>query len=251
MLNRILFCIVVLLTNIIQGITGFAGTILAMPPGLMLVGYDMAKPVLNVLAILSSVYIFIGNYKRVNWKELIKIVIVMSLGIFGSIFIKKYFYGKETLLYRLLGIFVILLAAQGLWSLSRPLPQEPEQNEPEVGRGSPYGYLILALAGIVHGLFVSGGPLLIGYASKRIQDKVSFRATISTVWIFLNTLILLDDVQAGLWTSPTLLMLALSIPFLFAGVYIGSKLCAKMSRLAFMKLTDVLLLISGVSLLAK
>ena len=39
MMNYILFLLVILLTNIIQGITGFAGTILAMPPGLMLVGY--------------------------------------------------------------------------------------------------------------------------------------------------------------------------------------------------------------------
>lgn len=38
MMNYILFLLVILLTNIIQGITGFAGTILAMPPGLMLVG---------------------------------------------------------------------------------------------------------------------------------------------------------------------------------------------------------------------
>ena len=34
MMNYILFLLVILLTNIIQGITGFAGTILAMPPGL-------------------------------------------------------------------------------------------------------------------------------------------------------------------------------------------------------------------------
>ena len=51
MMNYILFLLVILLTNIIQGITGFAGTILAMPPGLMLVGYPVAKPVLNVLGL--------------------------------------------------------------------------------------------------------------------------------------------------------------------------------------------------------
>ena len=64
-MNQILFFTVILLTNIIQGITGFAGTILAMPPSLMLVGYDIAKPILNVLAIFSGVYVFAGNYKKV------------------------------------------------------------------------------------------------------------------------------------------------------------------------------------------
>lgn len=73
MMNYILFLLVILLTNIIQGITGFAGTILAMPPGLMLVGYPVAKPVLNVLGLLSGIYVFTGNYKSVCWKELRKL----------------------------------------------------------------------------------------------------------------------------------------------------------------------------------
>ena len=42
--NQILFYIVILLTNIIHGITGFAGTILAMPPSLMLVATTSQSP---------------------------------------------------------------------------------------------------------------------------------------------------------------------------------------------------------------
>ena len=56
-MNYIAFYIVIFLTNVIQGITGFAGTILAMPPGLMLVGYDVAKPILNLLGILAGIYV--------------------------------------------------------------------------------------------------------------------------------------------------------------------------------------------------
>lgn len=54
----------------IQGITGFAGTILAMPPSLILVGYDVAKPILNVLGILAGVYVFVTQWKHVDWKQL-------------------------------------------------------------------------------------------------------------------------------------------------------------------------------------
>ena len=38
-MNTVLFYIIIFLTNVIQGITGFAGTILAMPPSLILVGF--------------------------------------------------------------------------------------------------------------------------------------------------------------------------------------------------------------------
>lgn len=254
MVNEILFYIVIVLTNTIQGITGFAGTILAMPPGLMLMGYDIAKPVLNVLAIFSGIYVFVGNYKKICWKELLKIVIIMALGIFGAVYIHGLFVGKEQLLYRLLGIFVILLAVQGFWKLTRkPAAQDDAQGKTPAttAGGNAFAYAILVLAGIIHGLFVSGGPLLISYMTKRIQDKVSFRATISTVWIFLNTLILLEDVQAGLWVPSTIRVLIISVPFLLVGMFIGSKLYARMSQLVFMKLTYILLFISGLTLLVK
>lgn len=249
MRNQILFYIVILLTNIIHGITGFAGTILAMPPSLMLVGYDIAKPILNVLAIFSGVYVFVGNYKKIDWKELAKIVVVMALGIFGAVFIKGLFVGKEHLLYKLLGLLVIGLSVQGFYKLLEDKPQNTE--EQGSGKASIGTYALLVLAGIIHGLFVSGGPLLTGYMTKRIKDKSVFRATISTVWVFLNTLVLLEDIQAGLWVPSTVKMLAISVPFLLAGMFIGSKLVARMSQMVFMKLTYILLFISGLSLLVK
>ena len=71
-MNTVLFYIIIFLTNVIQGITGFAGTILAMPPSLILVGYDVAKPILNVLGILAGVYVFVTQWKHVDWKQLEK-----------------------------------------------------------------------------------------------------------------------------------------------------------------------------------
>ena len=252
MTNYIVFFLVILLANIIQGITGFAGTILAMPPSLMLVGYSVAKPVLNVLGLLSGIYVFVGHRDHVSWKEVKKIVAVMAVSILLGILIKGLFEGKEQLLYKLLGIFVILLSIQGGLSLRRKGADEnAESRSAAQAADSPFSYVILVLAGIVHGIFVSGGPLLISYLTKKIKDKVSFRATISTVWIFLNTLIMLDDIRAGFWTGGLLITQLISLPFLFAGMYIGSRLYVRMSQRFFMILTYILLFISGISLLVK
>ena len=252
MTNYIVFFLVILLTNIIQGITGFAGTILAMPPSLMLVGYSVAKPVLNVLGLLSGIYVFVDHREHVSWKEVKKIVAVMAVSILLGILIKGLFEGKEQLLYKLLGIFVILLSIQGGLSLRRKGADEnAESRSAAQAADSPFSYVILVLAGIVHGIFVSGGPLLISYLTKKIKNKVSFRATISTVWIFLNTLIMLDDIRAGFWTGGLLMTQLISLPFLFAGMYIGSRLYVRMSQRFFMILTYILLFISGISLLVK
>jgi uncharacterized membrane protein YfcA len=238
----ILFYIVILLANIIQGITGFAGTILAMPPSLMLVGYAVAKPVLNVLGLLSGVYVFAGNRNYVQWKEFRKIVLIMAVGIFCGIGIKSLFAGREQYLYRALGVFVVFLGAQGLWTQLRP---------PAETRDHPALVLLLPLAGIIHGIFVSGGPLLIGYLSRKITDKTEFRATISTVWIVLNGIVLLDDIRAGYWTPGLFGTLCVTVPFLLAGMWLGSILYRKMSQKTFMVITYILLLISGILLLFK
>ena len=237
-METIAFLVVVLLSNVIQGITGFAGTILAMPFSLMLVGYDVAKPILNVLGILSGLYVFITSYKFVNWKELRKIVIVMTLGIIGGLFIKSLFAGSEDILFVCLGLFVVGLSINGLFLKF----EAPSDNK-------LFPNLLLVLAGIVHGLFVSGGPLLIGYLTKIIEDKVNFRATISTVWIFLNLIILLTDINQGLWNLELVYLQLATIPMLGIGMFVGTKLYHKMTQEMFMKVTYVLLLISGISLL--
>lgn len=250
-LQTILFFVVILLCNIMHGITGFAGTILAMPFGIMLVGYDVAKPILNVLAIISGVYIFVGRYRSVSWRELAKIVAVMALGIFGGIYIRGLFVGRESILYKILGIFVIVLAVQGLWKSLRPAPSAEPKAAGQGRAAALLADLILVAAGIVHGIFVAGGPLLTSYMTKRNMDKETFRATISTCWVFLNSLILVSDIRAGLWTPYLLKIQLLSIPFLLLAMWIGSKLVARMSQDLFMKITYALLFISGLSLLVK
>lgn len=291
-MKELLFYIVILLANIIQGITGFAGTILAMPFSIMLVGYDTAKPVLNVLGLLAGIYVFLGNYRAVDRKELKKIVLIMTPGIFAGMGIKLLLAGREAVLYKALGIFVLLCAVQGFYQklIAKPSKnqrkagqdnttgralgdghncvqeagrdcasnREPEDRQDGAGRElgrnrlrEGVNYAILGAAGIVHGIFVSGGPLLIGYLTRKIDDKTGFRATISTVWIILNSLILAGDIRAGLWTKSNLGALGIALPFFLGGMFVGGKLYRVMSRNVFLILTYVLLFISGISLLVK
>lgn len=247
-MKELLFMVVILLANIIQGITGFAGTILAMPPSLMLVGYDVAKPVLNVLGLFSGIYVFLGNRKQVDWKELRNIVQVMLIGIFAGMLIKFGLSGQETVLYGILGLFVVILAISGIYKtiVAKENEDTKKANESKVGN-----VCLLLGAGMAHGIFVSGGPLLISYLTRKIDKKEVFRATISTVWILLNSIILIDDICSGLWTLELLKILGISIPFLLCGMFIGGKLYRIMSQRFFMNLTYVLLLISGITLLLK
>ncbi|OON91864.1 MAG: sulfite transporter TauE/SafE [Epulopiscium sp. Nele67-Bin002] len=238
-MNIILFFIVIFLSNIIQGITGFAGTILAMPFAIMLVGYNVGKPVLNLLGLFAGLYVLKSNYKSVNVKELIKIVVVMSLGIFGGIYLKALLVDHQQVLYIALGLFIMYISVKGLFFKSK----ERKTLNPVMTNA------MLIVAGIIHGIFVSGGPLVISYLTTKINDKTAFRATISTVWVFLNTILFVDDIISGYWTQELVILQIIGMPILFLGMHIGSILYKKMNQETFMKLSYILLFIAALTLI--
>lgn len=243
MVQQVLFYVIVLLTNIVQCITGFAGTVLAMPFSIMLVGYETAKPILNILGIVVSSVIVFSNYKKINKKEFLKITAVMAVCIFADYFIGKQFLKYESVLYKTLGVTVIIFA---LINALKFYSKKEEKEMPKILMN-----IILVLSGLVHGIFVCGGPLLVTYASAKLKDKDEFRSTLSAVWVILNTMIMSEDISSGYFNKEVLTMLLISVVILIAAMKIGNVLCKKMSKNVFLQITYVLMFISGVSLLIK
>ena len=262
MLRDILFYMVVFLSNIIQGITGFAGTILAMPFSIRLEGYDTARPILNTLGLLAGIVFAMSGRKYIDKNELKKVVITMAAGIFAGTLIREELEGHKAVLMLILGIFVIIVGARGLlkdeeehYGCLEKLRHRCLSNnscgsleKEHVSKCRIGSIIILLAAGIIHGIFVSGGPLLISYLSRRVKAKASFRSTISAVWVFLNGIIFISDLFEGNYSIHTVRLQFIAIPFLALGLYLGSKLYSKMSQRAFNILTDILLIAAGMAL---
>ncbi len=230
-----LFFLIVFFANMIQGITGFAGTVLAMPFVILLYGIDVAKPSLTILALLAGLLVALKGYRHIVWKEFFKILIIMFVGVFIGEYI--YLYLQTEVLLQIFSVFVIVIAVMGIL-------EKKEWNLPE-----PVLNFILLLAGIIHGMFVSGGPLLIMYAVKKIPEKDNFRTTVSMLWVVLDIYLIVKQTAAGLMTEFTLSATLCSVPALIIGVFIGNHLAEKLTQKTFLKLSYVLLLISGISLL--
>ena len=243
MVRHILFGAVVFLTNVIQCVTGFAGTVLAMPFSVLLVGYDGAKPILNVLGLLASVYVAAVCYRHIRKKELAVIVGVMTVGMGVGIYLKRFFTGDPTLLYRTLGVIVIAFAVMNaaLFFTKRENVRLP----------APLSVLLLVAAGVVHGMFVCGGPLLVTYASGKLRDKDAFRGTLSAAWILLNGILFVTDLAGGAFTPPTVKLSLACVPVLALALFLGNRIAEKLDRRVFLILTYILMLVSGVSLLVK
>lgn len=235
-MKEIIFLFVLFVANVIQAITGFAGTVLAMPPSIYLLGMDNAKVVLNVMALLSGLMIAVMSYHHMNKKEVIKICVCMVAGMTIGIQICKTVPSEQILLI-IYGVIILLIAGKNLLChRQRTLPKA-------------FLLVILLLAGVIHGMFVSGGALLVVYAAQVLKEKEEFRATLAPVWVVLNSILLVSQVRQGVFTEGNIRLILISIIPLFMATWLGKKLVKKVSQKVFLNLTYVLLLVSGLSLI--
>lgn len=235
-MKEIIFLFVLFVANVIQAITGFAGTVLAMPPSIYLLGMDNAKVVLNVMALLSGLMIAVMSYHHMNKKEVIKICVCMVAGMAIGIQICKIVPSEQILLI-IYGVIILLIAGKNLLChRQRTLPKA-------------LLLVILLLAGVIHGMFVSGGALLVVYAAQVLKEKEEFRATLAPVWVVLNSILLVSQVRQGVFTEGNIRLILISIIPLFMATWLGKKLVKKVSQKVFLNLTYVLLLVSGLSLI--
>lgn len=230
-----IFVLIVFLANVVEGITGFAGTMLAMPAAMLLIGVDEAKIILNMVAILVSVNIAVRNYRDMDKKQAGKLIVLMVLGMAAGV--RLYEMLPARMLMSAYGILIILIALRGLF----------KKKERELHKGMLI--CVVLLAGVIHGMFLSGGSLLVIYAVAVLKDKSVIRATLAPVWIVLNGMMLAGNVMEGKVDAGILRLTGICVvPVIFA-LLLGQMLHKRIKQEFFVKLTYVLLVISGCMLL--
>lgn len=233
--REILFLVVVILANIMEGITGFAGTMLAMPLSMILLGVQEAKSILNIIAMIVGSIIFVNTYKDTNKKELFRIIIFMIIGMLFGIYLFSIFPASG--LAKIYGVLIILISLKGLF-----IKKEFKLSKLALT-------FVIIIAGIIHGMFLSGGALLIIYAVEVIKEKSEIRATLAPVWVILNSYMFIQDIYFGHITPQVIKLILYSIIPLLMAVALGNYLHKKMDQEIFIKLTYFLLIISGITLI--
>lgn len=235
-MRNILFLIILFTANVIQAITGFAGTLLAMPLSMMLIGVHEAKVILNIMAVLSCLILASKSRKHIQPKILLNIIAWMAVGMVFGIWIFEHL--SLNILLPFYAIMIILIALKRLLI----------KNEIKMSKWMLNG--VLLAAGIIHGMFVAGGALLVVYASTVLKNKENFRATVAAVWVVLNTGLMISDFVQGYMTPGVIKMAGISILPLLLAIYVGNKIHERIDQKVFMKITYALLLASGISILA-
>ena len=226
---------IALIAFTVEGTLGFGSTVIAVSLGAQLVPLDALLPAFVPLNIVLSLSLL---RRPIAWRELARMAPPLSCGIAAGIALSRVIAAPV-----LLAAFGCFVAALALWQLVRRAPRGVGHGDTETRRrGLVWLRPLLVLGGVVHGLFGTGGPLIIVDMRGRIPDKTQFRSSLAIVWVVLNTALLASFHQPP--SVLTLWMGAAIVP----GILLGNWLHNRLDAQRFERAISLLLLVAGVVL---
>lgn len=236
--------LVIGLTHVVGGIAAFGSSLLAVSVMVAIGGIaalDDSVAIMAFCGLLQSLIITAQGYRQISWRQVGFVTLCASLGIPLGRYLAVV--ASPTVIRICLGSTLII---GGI-------------NELSVGK---YRFFrlpmslkapILILAGGVHGAFASGGALLAPVMRIALRGKDSFRATIATIWVISNVVVLgaLTFQRAKLTgTWPWQLTASSMFPVLagiaaIAATLAGQRLARMINEERFAHFTAAVMLIAG------
>ena len=241
--------LVVFCTFTLESIAGFGSTVLALPFIIMLIGMKFAVPFLSLLGLLLAAFVVLRSWRHLRVREYLFIVIHVGLGIPLGIYLMEKLPKQQ--LIALLVVFMFIVGIRGLITLWRAR-KSCEELSGEKPAKSFLMRLVLFFGGIIHGAFTTGGPFVIIYASRALQQKAEFRGTLSSLWLTTNIVMLIRWFSTGvIFESVLLKTLLYALPFVVAGMFFGDYLHRRVNEYYFKVLVYSVLLVSAAVLLCR
>ena len=109
----------------------------------------------------------------------------------------------------------------------------------------------LLSAGVIHGIYASGGPMLVYAIGREGLTKKVFRSTLSMVWIVLNVILVARFLLAGDYDREVGLDILLLVPTVPLGILVGEWVHHKIDERRFRMAVLVLLIAAAISLIVR
>lgn len=230
--------VILFFAYMVQAMSGFGAVVLAVTVGALMIPIRQLPPIVVPLNVGLVLYLVLRYRKTIDTRVLfLRILPVMGLGavlgLLGYEFLPKDFDLKKAFA----GLIMVLSLLELIRLLKR-LNRVP-------GVDLIPGPVWIFLAGITHGLWASGGPLLVYAVNRMPLDKASFRSTLSAVWLSLNSGMTVYYLAAGHLTGERLVELAIFLPAVVAGTVLGEILHHKVPEYHFRISVSLILLFAG------
>ena len=234
--------IIVLITHALEAVTGFGCTVLALPFVTALLGLKEGILLLAVLGWMIALYFAVVKWRQIDFKQYLIIASLAALGMPLGMYLRDAL--PVSVLKKALAVFIVVAALIQIVKAMRKAEPAKESSLP-----LPFYTVFLVLGGIVHGIFASGGPLIVLYSARALPDKGAFRATLCLLWSTLNTILMVQFALEGRMNPAFALQLGIMLPFLAAGMIIGEIIHHRVDPLTFRRTVFAVLLAVGVIML--
>ena len=244
-LKTILCGLTVLATHLIEGVTGFGSSVLALPFLTPLAGIRNAVPMLCLLNCVMAAYLVCRSRRSISWKEFGFIALWVASGL--PVGLALYEFLPAHILCAVLGAAMIVIGADG----TRKSWKRADDSAGNAGaKRSIFMRALLLCGGIIQGAFGSGGPFIVIYAAKALPDKSLFRVTLSLLWLVTNSVrLVVWTGQGTVWNRENLTLSLAGLPFMVAGVLIGDYLHRRVNAFYFRLCVYLVLCAAGAVML--
>ena len=217
----------------IKGLCGFANTLVFTSILSFGVANANISPIDLLLGYPTNIILTWKNRKKLDAKVYLPLAAMVLAGsVPGALLLKNV---DARVIKLVFGVVVVLLGAE---MLSR------EYSKRKLRSSKPVLLLIGVTAGVLSGMF-GVGALLAAYVSD------AFKANISAVFIADNTFRIVLYSVLGLLTFDTVKFVLTLLPFALLGLFAGMRCSSRMDEKLVRKITSVLLILSGISLILK
>ena len=235
---QIVFSIIIIfLAYTVKGLSGFGSGLIAIPLLAFMFPLVYIVPVLGLLSYSGTIMQSYQLRKQVIWKDIIPVLPFSVIGIIVATWMLVNVDAR--LLVMLLAIFIFI------YSIYAMLPMT------EYACGRRWAVVAGSLGGLVGALFGTGGPFYVVYLKLRQLDKNAFRASIVMIFLVDGGVRIIAYTLSGLYTEQVLLLVAVLLPVLFVGMYVGHHVHIKIDQKRFNQIINILLMLSSLALLYK
>lgn len=226
---------------------GFGATVITVTLASQLLPIDFILPSVVPINLLLSAYMVARYHHAVDRRLLFRgILPAMSVGVaVGLVLMSK---SSDSSLKLSFAIFVVGLSVLELKRLLAPGDSAGSGAAATRPVAGPLRAAMLFGAGVIHGLFGSGGPLVVYVAGREIDDKRAFRSTLGALWITMGSVLLAGYAMSGLLTVSTARTSALLAPTVVLAVMIGERVHHAIAERPFRIGVFALLIVAGTAL---
>jgi uncharacterized protein len=227
---------------VVRGMSGFGAGLIAAPLLALVLPVHVVIPTTGLLVFMLFIFLTLRDWRNVIWSELKRLVLPTLAGVVVGLLLFSML--DNRLLLMMLGGFLIVYSIYMLAVHAFGLPQFSLSER----WAFPLGFAAAFFDTLFGG---GGGALVVIYMHARDVGRMEFRATLAMLWFIEMMARIVGFGLSGYYTREVLILVAVLLPLVWAGTWLGERLGNRVSPETFSRILAVLLMLSGLTLVIK